>query len=530
MKNICIPNKKSLLIIFILLIIFLSSCSTNSEPQTKNGQDRNPVFAGKFYPSNPIELSAKLSKLFNNAVKNSIGDSMELLAIVSPHAGYIFSGTVAASAFIQINGNKQYDNIFIISSSHTSSFNGASIYNAGNFITPLGKVKVNTELADQLISENDCFIKSVKPHLNDHTIEVQLPFLQYIMKKDYKIVPIMIGTESPETIAKISKSLKPFLNFSNLFIISTDMSHYPDYDSAVKTDKETISAILSNSSEKLLDIAYKFNNTPNLSTRLCGLSSVLTLINNTQEKKNLNFSNHIYKNSGDAEKYGDKSKVVGYCAISISADKTDKSFNIKNEDVIKNKSKNDLIEKQAKSENIFTENEKKKLLTLVKTTITEYLKTGKIPEVSKSDITPNMELQCGIFVTLNKSGNLRGCIGRFVSSEPLYKTIQEMAIASATQDYRFSPVTLRELDSIDVEISILSPLKQIKNISEIQLGKHGIYIKKGGNSGTFLPQVASETGWSLEEFLGHCSRDKAGIGWDGWKSADIYIYSAEIFH
>ena len=143
---------------------------------------------------------------------------------------------------------------------------------------------------------------------------------------------------------------------------------------------------------------------------------------------------------------------------------------------------------------------------------------------------PELQAENGVFVTLHtKDGSLRGCIGNFVSAKPLYKTVQEMAISSAFRDPRFPPVRLNELENLTVEISVLSPMKKIDDASEIELGKHGIYIKKGFRSGTFLPQVATDTGWSLEEFLGHCSRDKAGLGWEGWKTADLYIYTADVF-
>jgi AmmeMemoRadiSam system protein A len=112
---------------------------------------------------------------------------------------------------------------------------------------------------------------------------------------------------------------------------------------------------------------------------------------------------------------------------------------------------------------------------------------------------------------------------------PLYEVVQAMTIASSTKDHRFSPVDESELTKIEIEISVLSPMVKISSIDQIELGKHGIYIIKGNRSGTFLPQVATETGWNLEEFLGHCARDKAGIGWEGWKNADLYIYEAIVF-
>ena len=125
-------------------------------------------------------------------------------------------------------------------------------------------------------------------------------------------------------------------------------------------------------------------------------------------------------------------------------------------------------------------------------------------------------------------GNLRGCIGNFGSDQILNDLVQNMAV-SAANDYRFNNIDLEELDKMKLEISVLSPLKKIRDIEEIEPGKHGIYIRKDMNSGTFLPQVAAKTGWDRKELLGHCARDKAGLGWDGWRDAEIFTYEACVF-
>lgn len=136
---------------------------------------------------------------------------------------------------------------------------------------------------------------------------------------------------------------------------------------------------------------------------------------------------------------------------------------------------------------------------------------------------------CGAFVSIHNHGQLRGCYGRMISNEPLIDTVREMAIWSASRDSRFPPVTAEELPDIDIEISVLSPMERISDVGLIIPGKHGIYLRKGYNSGVFLPQVATETGWNTEELLGYCARDKAGIGWKGWKTAEIYVFTAEVF-
>ena len=138
-------------------------------------------------------------------------------------------------------------------------------------------------------------------------------------------------------------------------------------------------------------------------------------------------------------------------------------------------------------------------------------------------------VKCGAFVSLHKHGRLRGCIGHFGEDYPLHEIVAEMARAAAFEDPRFMPVTKDELDDIDIEISVLTPMRRIQSLDEFELHRHGIYIKTGRRSGTFLPQVADEVNWTKEEFVGHCSQDKAGLGWDGWKDAELYVYEAIVF-
>ncbi|MBE9468203.1 MAG: AmmeMemoRadiSam system protein A [Bacteroidetes bacterium] len=177
-----------------------------------------------------------------------------------------------------------------------------------------------------------------------------------------------------------------------------------------------------------------------------------------------------------------------------------------------------------------SEKDKKDLLHIARITIEQYINENNIPDIDISNFSEILLSNCGAFVTLTQRGVLRGCIGRFNPSSPLHKIVQQMTIASSTQDYRFNKISPNEIDNLRIEISVLSPMKKINSIDEINLGRDGIYIKKENSSGTFLPQVANETNWTKKEFLGHCARDKAGIGWDGWKDADIYIYEAIVFH
>jgi hypothetical protein len=170
--------------------------------------------------------------------------------------------------------------------------------------------------------------------------------------------------------------------------------------------------------------------------------------------------------------------------------------------------------------------DRKYLLHIARETIYSALNNIKYEPISDSKI---LQSHCGAFVTLHKDGKLRGCIGKFHVDYELYKVVHDVSLLAAFQDNRFSPVRIDEMDDIDIEISVLTPFKKINDVNDIELGRHGIYMLKDGRNGTFLPQVAIETGWSLVEFLGHCSQDKMGLGWNGWKGADIFTYEAEVF-
>ena len=489
------------------LILIVSSFlffSTDCQSQPRR-IDRPPAVAGTFYPAGQEELRGMLAQLFRDAVPSK--NIQHVVAIVCPHAGYVYSGGVAASAFNQIDPAKEYDNVFIIGSSHYVAFEGASIYSQGNFITPLGTVQVNTDLANQLIKNNTVFSDRTDAHAREHSLEVQVPFLQYRLKHAFKIVPIILGTQSPETCRRIAAALQPYLTQNNLFVISSDFSHYPSSADAKVVDKATADAILTNSPEQLLRslARYEQKGIANLVTCLCGWTSVLTLLYMTEGNSGISLAHIQYKNSGDTE-YGDKGRVVGYNAIAVSL----------------NGNKN-------RAEFSLTEKEKKELLAIARSTVEQVVTHGKPPDISEQALSPVLRTNCGAFVTLKKHGDLRGCIGRFDASEPLYQVVQDMAIASSTQDTRFTPVEPKEIPDLVIEISVLTPMRRIHSIDDFQLGKQGIYMRKGYRSGTFLPQVATETGWTKEEFFGHCAQDKAGIGWDGWKEADLFVYEALVF-
>ncbi len=491
-----------------MIVWFVSGCQYLNPEKNVKLANRQPAFAGQFYPEKPDELKTMIKQLFSRALPKT---DENVLAVISPHAAYVYSGKVAATALNQIDRTKKYEHVFVLGASHTANYEGASIYSKGHYITPSGTVSVDIPLSEKLVEQNPVFTFNKQAHLKEHSLEVQLPMLQYILQEEFKIIPILIGTQSLDVCQKIATALKPYFNSKNLFIISTDFSHYPKYSDAEYVDKVTAGAIQSNSIPYLLKTVENNMNrgVANLSTTMCGMSAVLTLLYMTEGDEAITINPIQYRNSGDVATIGDKSRAVGYYALSVTKDNNDTNDHASIE--------------------YLTDQDKHHLLTIAESTIGNYINYGEVGHLAADQYSHILKEHRGAFVTLHKNKSLRGCIGRFMPNQPLYQVVQQMAVAAATQDKRFPKVESAELDHLDIEVSVLTPMTKIQSIDEIIMGKHGIYITNGKTSGTFLPQVAIETGWGKDEFLGHCAQDKAGLAWYGWKFCDIYIFEAEVF-
>jgi len=453
--------------------------------------------AGSFYSDNKTELSSQIKSLLQTSTKFKEED---IQAIIVPHAGYVFSAQTAATAYATLN--KKYKNIFLIGSSHHVSFDAASIYKIGNYKTPLGEIQTNHTIVSSLM-KNSLFTYNKDAHTKEHTLEVQLPFLQTIYGDDLNIVPIIMATQNMESIIEISKILKPYFDDKeNLFVISTDLSHYPDYEDANVVDKRTLNALIQNNPQEFMNAIVKNegSNTNGLVTSACGWSSLLVLLNMTKEE-NYKYEIVEYKNSGDTQ-YGEKNRVVGYGALRVY--KESSKFFLTNE-------------------------EKEELLNLAKLSLYEATIDNKRVEIDESTISPKLKQHLGAFVTLNKEKQLRGCIGQFEPNQPLYKVVVEMAISAAMFDRRFKQVTPDELENIELEISVLTPRKKISSLDEIKIGRDGIYIVHGDKNGTYLPQVATDMNWNVEEFVRSCCEEKAGISPSDCKNAQIFTYEAIVF-
>jgi len=495
--------------------------------ETKTYNDiRLATAAGQFYPGEEKRLEFKIDEYLKNVSEQEVDGRVK--AVIVPHAGYQFSGQVAAHAYKLLKG-KKVGTVVIICNSHTTFFDGVAVDESDAWETPLGLVEVDQELAKKIVAADEAIMFNSKPHqAADHTLEVQLPFLQTVLENDFKIVPILFGNQHDDSYKKLAQALAKNLGEDDIVIISTDMSHYPSYENANRVDQETLEIIKTADIAKLDEHIEKVmkQNIPNEDTVLCGQDGVKTGI----EMYNLLGWESIevlkYANSGDAG-IGDKGSVVGYGAVVFSA-------------VAPAQGSSTGSFADAQDDNQLNSGQKKELLRIARETVESFVRDGEVLDFEVSDKRLNWKE--GAFVTLrlapfaqdrHKEGELRGCIGQIIpSKKPLWEVVRDMAISACSEDHRFNPVSKKELDKIDYEVSVLSVPEKIDDWRKIELGKHGVIVKKGFKGGVFLPQVATETGWSLEEFLSQLCYQKAGLAPDCYKNdpdVELEVYTAQVF-
>jgi AmmeMemoRadiSam system protein B/AmmeMemoRadiSam system protein A len=448
------------------------------ESEVKQGMRvRTPAVSGRFYPSSPEELKNLIETYCDQAPYLELQD---VHGLVCPHAGYIFSGPTAGYSFKQLNNT--YDTVILIGPSHYVWFAGASIPEYTHYQTPLGLVKVS-EKAESL-KKQSVFTTVPEAHTQEHCLEVQLPFLQCILT-DFEIVPIVLGDVDPQMVAS---ALSPYIDEKTLVVASSDLSHYHPYEEACNLDKICTEAVPALDFEKAQ------------SCDACGIKAIMTLML-LAEEKGWQGTLLDYRNSGDTA--GGKDQVVGYMAVAFYG-----------------------------GQSSLNEEEQQYLLRLARQTLEQYLQDGTLPDVDESELSGILTAKKACFVTLNKHGMLRGCIGVLTPHDNLYKAVMENAVNAAVNDPRFKPVTYEELSEITIEISVLSSPERIfydDNDLLNQIEGRGVIISAGFNRATYLPQVWEQLP-DPEEFISQlCS--KAGLPADFWKrgTLEIYVYTAQVF-
>ena len=465
---------------------------------------RQAGVAGGFYPADPKTLSAMMDDMLAHASPPPINDP--ILAVVAPHAGYQFSGPIAAYTYAALKGRK-FSRVVVIAPSHYEAFDFTSVYEGDAYATPLGTVPVDKAFSKQLVQMSPTIKLSSRGHTPtkdgaEHAVEVELPWLQRVLG-DFELVPVVMGDQSYESSRALGVALAKLIQGNDkdtLIVASSDLSHYHPYDEAVKIDHKTLNA---------LQVWDYFSMSRNFEARVweaCGGAPIVAAMI-AAERMGANQAVVLkYANSGDIT--GDHSRVVGYSA-----------------DVFLKAQSGKTVEPQFS----LNDREKNELLALARKSVEYAVREKKAyePTASASEV---LNEERGAFVTLRKAGELRGCIGYTSAEKPLYLTVRDTATLAALRDTRFPQVTASELPQIDYEVSVLSPLRRVVDVRQIKVGQHGLLMKNDTHEGLLLPQVPVEEKWDRQKFLEETCA-KAGMRSGCWKdeNTDIFMFTAVVF-
>lgn len=421
---------------------------------------RQPAVAGQFYPGSARELRALIKTMVDEKAAKE-----EVIGYYAPHAGYPYSGPVAGAVVSRV---KFTDTVVILGPSHTGMGAPFSIMMEGTWRTPLGDVEIDSALAKKILAGSAYLKPDVAAHIEEHAIEVQLPFIQYF-KPAFKLVPITLSHATADVYENIGKAIALAIKESGKPVViaaSGDMTHYASQKSALSQDKLAIDAMLRLDAVDLLARVRRFNIT------MCGYASAAALIFAVKELGGNTADLLKYQTSGDTT--GDFSSVVGYAGI------------------------------------IFTEKKESPQVKLARETVESYVKSRRVP-VAKS-VPPEMSGQAGVFVSLHKGEELRGCIGTIGPTQNnIAEEIIQNAISAATHDPRFPPVSADELPELNYKVDVLTEPEPIESTDKLDPKRYGAIVEAGWRRGLLLPDLEGVD--SVEHQIEIC-RAKAGIGYN----------------
>lgn len=466
---------------------------------------RKTIAAGRFYTDEPENLKKEVSAFLQKGAK-PLGRCVGLLV---PHAGYEYSGAAAGTALAYLK-TADIDTLVILATGHTMGLDKGALLAEGSFDTPLGPVEIDEEFCRELLKEKKLFTNSPHAHAGEHAVEVQLPFLRVLKGGAVKIVPILFNTPDAALLEEAGRAIgRAMKNRKALFCVSSDLSHYPPADVAEMSDRSVLLALrqaMRNANPGYFHLANSLllAKAPSLDTTACGQAAMTAGAAAALELGANEFELSRYNHSGDVS--GDDSAVVGYGAGFFTEASPKPAGGL------------ELCAKL-----------KTELLTLARRSISHCIRAGEAAEQPLS-ATPEFNQPAAVFVTLTRDGELRGCIGSLEPRGTLCDMVGAYACAAAFEDPRFGQVMETELAKIKIEISVLSPLKLVKGAEDVKEGVHGVYVKCGNRSGTYLPQVW-EHFKKKEDFLSSLCLEKAGLAAGAWKekSTALYVYAVDCF-
>jgi AmmeMemoRadiSam system protein B/AmmeMemoRadiSam system protein A len=456
-------------------------------------EPRQAQVAGQFYPADTAELSGLVRKLLDAQPAPATPAKPRILIV--PHAGYQFSGPIAARAYRQVVGHA-YDGVVVVGFTHRGQFRGASVDASEGYDTPMGRIPVAVETAKSLRSAPGLGYLDNVHALPEHSLEVQVPFLQRALP-GVPLIPVLMGGVDPGDAQQLAEALADLSRSGDyLFVFSTDLSHYHPAAAGEAKDHDTVEAILRESGQavqRLFDHGR---------LEACGrgpivVSLLLAAALGYPARELL-----AYAHSGQTS--GDMSRVVGYAAIA-------------------------MYDPPAESGAGLPPEAGGALVAAARQALERVIGGREPPDAVDLSRFPELSQPRGVFVTLRKQGRLRGCIGRIQTDEPLAASVPKVAVDSALRDSRFPRVEPEELKELDVEVSVLTPPQRLAKIEELVPGRDGVILEHRGRSGVFLPQVWIETAWTRLEFLRELASQKAGLPPDAWKDAELYTFRDQIF-
>ena len=506
---------------------------------------RSLRFAGSWYEAEPAKLSRQIESFLAIAGEKETKIPVpqgQVLAVVAPHAGYMYSGKTAAYSYLAASksamSGQKIKRVFLLGPSHYKGFHGAALTLDKSFQTVLGELSVDTEVVEEL-RQNILFQEATKAHQQEHSLELQLAFIRACFG-DVKIVPVLVGQLDDSFEARfIARELRQHLEDGDLVVVSSDFTHFgPRFEyepfpfesggrfkeKLKALDMEALRYLERNDLEGFMQFYKRTDDT------ICGVYALCVLLALLPEDSRgylLDYKTSRDALAGEAESdlhspSADDPHSVSYMAIEFRSPES---------------SWNKLRETALEPEPL-TKDERKNLLKLARTTLDIFVRTGRTPELAELTeehgivLSERLKLPHGVFVTLHKSEkgerSLRGCIGYIFPIKPLYQGVIENTISAASRDPRFLPVAPSELKSLEVEVSVLTPPHKITRYEDIKIGEDGILLKCRGRQAVFLPSVATEYGWGLDETLKQLSL-KAGLSEDAYKGdAKFEVFRSEM--
>ena len=473
----------------------------------QNAHIRPAAVAGQFYPGQSSVLRAQVEDMLSRAPDAPLEGKVR--GLMAPHAGYPYSGQTAAVAYRQIRG-KAYDAVVIMAPSHFEACHGASLFPGEGYETPLGVAPVNRDMVNDLVDADPILHLSMAGHRvaedrgiftrvgGEHALEVQLPFLQVALP-NLSVVPIVMDCRDLGACRRLADVLvRASQNREVLLVASSDLYHGPDHDACVATDARSLEDIEAFHPEQFISDLETGH------AQACGAGPILVLMMAARQMGADRV--HIIGRTNSDDAVGERRDyVVGYGAALFCGKDSDDS-----------------------QQERLSQKDRLTLGKIVRDAVRSVVcgRETKAPEYR----SPALKNRRGAFVTLHCRDRLRGCIGDILGRESLGVTVHHMAIAAATRDPRFPPISVEELDRLDIEISVLSPMQQIASPSEVEVGRHGLWIRRGVYQGVLLPQVPVEQGWNRTQFLDHACL-KAQLPPTAWQQpeTEIWIFSAEVF-